>query len=119
MYQIKEIELQHGEYTRKRLIIEFNDNRKAILGEFLMTDAIMFKGELAKEVKEVVEHRRGAVQGSGNRTSWLINEQQAVIEDLFASMEQNIPSYSTCVIETTKLYNIMLAWFQAQENFQE
>src|SRR5690625_2433719 len=119
MYQIKEVTLQHGKHTRRRLVIEFDESKYAILSEFLMSDAPMLQRELMKEVKEVLECQRKAVKGSGNRTSWSINEEQAVIEDLFTYMDQNIPSYPTCIIETSKLYDIMFEWFQAQDNFKK
>lgn len=118
MYQIKEVTLQHGKHTRSRLIIEFDEPKYAILSEFLMTDAPMLQRELMKEVKEVLERQRKVVKGSGNRTSWNISEQQAVIEDLFTYMNQTIPSYPTSRIETSKLYDIMFEWFQAQDNFK-
>lgn len=118
MYQIKEVTLQHGKHTRSRLIIEFDEPKYAILSEFLMTDAPMLQRELMKEVKEVLERQRKVVKGSGNRTSWNISEQQAVIEDLFTYMDQATPSYPTCTIETSKLYDIMFEWFQAQDNFK-
>lgn len=119
MYQIKEITLHHGKQTRKRLIIEFNNQENAILGEFLMTDAPMFHGELLNEVKAVLKDEREIVNGSGNRTSWNIDKQKAVIDDLFAEMEENFTSYPSTIIETTKLYDIMTVWFQARKDFQE
>ena len=119
MYQIKEVTLRHGKHIRNHLIIEFNDSKYAILSEFLMTDAPMFQRELMQEVKEVLEGQREVVKGSGNRTSWNISIQHAVIEDLFLYMDQNIPSYPTCMIETSTLYDIMFEWFQAQDNFKK
>lgn len=119
MYQIKEITLQHGKYKRQRLIVEFSDKTNKILEEFLMTDAPMLHKEILKEVDAVLKGEMKMVTGSGNRTSWTINQKQAVIEDLFAEMGANLPTYPNVTIETKKLYDIMRIWFQARKDFHK
>lgn len=119
MYEIKVKTLHHKGRRRKRLVIEFTDKKKEILQEFLMTDALLLDGELIQEVEALLRGDRMLVSGSGNRTSWHIDKECAVIDDLFADMGIDLPLFTSTAIETTKLYDIMIAWLQAQEDFSK
>lgn len=110
MYKIKEVTLKQGEYQRKRLVIEFENPEQAILGELLMTDAPLLSWKLLREINSVLSGELSEVKGSGNRTSWIINAEKSIIEDLHAHLADDIPSMKTCVIETRKLYDLLKMW---------
>ena len=118
MYQIREVVLRRGMHEKKRLVIEFKEREQAILGEFLMVDAPMLGGEILQELEAVILGKQTLVIGSGNRCSWNIDAHEAVIEDLFADMDDEIPSMPTCTIETKKLYELIDMWLIKRREFE-
>ncbi len=118
MYQIREVVLYRGEDKRKRLVIEFVEPDQAILGEFLMTDAPMFAGGILQEIDAVILGERAKMIGSGNRCGWEIDADQAVINDLFADMGDDVPSMPTCTIETKKLAELVDIWLTKRKEYE-
>lgn len=117
MYELKEVVLRRGENTKKRLVIEFTERDQAILGEFLMTDAPLLSGKILHHLEGVLCGERDMVSGSGNRCSWKMDAQTAVIDDLFADMAEDIPTLPSCTIETKELYELIDMWFNALKRF--
>ncbi len=118
MYQIREVVLHRGSHEKKRLVIEFMEREQAILGEFLMVDAPMLAGEILQELEAVMSDKQKSVVGSGNRCSWNIDACEAVIDDLFADIGDDIPSMPTCTIETKKLYELIDMWLTKLREFE-
>jgi len=118
MYQIREVVLCRGEDKKKRLVIEFTAPDQAILGEFLMADAPMFAGGILQEIDAVILGEREKMIGSGNRCGWEIDADQAVINDLFADMGDDVPSMPTCTIETKKLAELVDIWLTKRKEYE-
>lgn len=119
VYKIKEVILNHGKYQRKRLVIEFERLENAVLGEFLMTDAPLLSWSILQEMKDVLFGEIEVVQGSGNRTSWIIEKEITIISDLFSDMEEDIPVMESCTIETKKLYELTEMWQEKTQQFNK
>lgn len=119
MYKIKEVILNHGKHQRKRLVIEFERPENAVLGEFLMTDAPLLSWSILQEMKDVLFGEIEVMQGSGNRTSWVIEKEITTISDLFSDMEEDIPVMESCTIETRKLYELVKMWHEKTKQFDE
>ena len=119
MFEIKEVMLNQGKHQRKRLVIEFELPEQAVLGEILMTDAPLLSWNILQEMNDVLCGEKEVVQGSGNRTSWVIQKEITTISDLFSDMDEDIPVMETCTIETKILYDLVKMWQSKTQQFNE
>ncbi len=110
MYQIREVELRNGSQYKKRLVIEFNDSKMQIVGEFLMADAPIIGGQILKEIDNVLEGKQDFIESSGNRTHLIVGPEYTKIEDLFDFVEE-VSEYPTFNIKTKMLRELIIMWF--------
>lgn len=114
MYHFRTVTLKNGAHERKRLVIEFTDPNRAIIGEFLMSDSLLLNKAIYHDVLAVINGEKAQVTTSGNRCHLDINPKQTVITDLY----DDIDTYPTCEIETHELKQLMDMWFNKLEEFK-
>src|SRR5690625_393537 len=118
MYHFKEVVLKNKGIQKKRLVIVFDDDDKAMISEFLMSDALMFESELITDVEAVLNGRKSPFTSSGNRCTITVGQRVTTIEDLFADMYDNVPSYEPITIETELLLHTMKDWIEKLTAFE-
>lgn len=117
MYEIREIELKNGDYTKKRLVIMFKDVGYEIVGTFLMSDAPMFQFELIEDIGAVLAGKRESFTQAGNRCHITVGVGETVIEDLFAEDAPDV-SMETATVNTRKLLEWMKMWRKELQSFK-
>ena len=90
MYQIREVTLKNGPKERNVLVIDFDDPKMKIVGEFLMADASMLQGKIIQEIDFVLNSEDQTITSNGNRCSLKIGSDTTIISDLFN------PAFRTC-----------------------
>ena len=111
MYQVKEIRLTNGGRERKRLVIEFCDPDKQIVGEFLMSDAPMLNGIILQEIDQVLNGKKRMITSSGNRCFITVKSDVTMIEDLLTAME-GVEAYPPYTLDTKELRELIVMWFE-------
>ncbi|HEY4599985.1 MAG TPA: hypothetical protein VIG73_01630 [Cerasibacillus sp.] len=118
MCHFRTVTLKNGAHERKRLVIEFTDPNRAIIGEFLMSDSQFVNKAIYRDVLAVLNGEKAHVTTSGNRCHLDIKPKQTVITDLYADMFADVDTYPTCEIETHELKQLMDMWFKKLEEFK-
>ncbi len=111
MYQIKEVVLKNGEFTKKRSVITFDDPDMQIVGEFLMADAPMVGADILQQINTVLAGDRTTVESIGNRCAATIEKETTIITDLFEGME-GVQVYAPYKINTLELRDLIEMWLR-------
>src|SRR5690625_604354 len=118
MYEIKEITLENKKQQKlKRLVIEFEDPKMAIVGEFLMADAPLLRGEVLQTFEQVLTGENAFAKSSGNRCTLMIRPDTTTIKDLFEEME-GVDFYPKYEMETKKLRDLTAMWLHRLGKFE-
>lgn len=118
MYQFREITLKNGPIERKTLVIDFDDSKMKIVGEFLMADAPLLRGQILEEIDQVLAGEKQRITLSGNRCALKITATTTIISDLFEEM-YDIDVYPSYEIDTKKLRQFIVMWLQKLEEFHQ
>jgi|SRR5690625_6159994 len=119
MYELKTVTV-HGKGKQQKkdvLVAEVSDERFAIIGAFLMTDAPLMNYAVLKRIDAVLTGEETESTFSGNRCSVTIKPDVSELEDLFAGMGDDVPAYETCEIETERVKDVILKWKKDKEAF--
>lgn len=119
MYQIREVILKNEHVKRKRLIIEFDDPARAIVGEFLMADASLLNFSVLDDLNKVLSEKCNYIESSGHRCSLEIRSDQTLIEDLFEDMFDNFETLSPYEIDTKELRDLVVIWKEKIEELKK
>lgn len=119
MYQIREVVLKNEQVKRKRLIIEFDDPAKAIVGEFLMADASLLNFSVLDDLNKVLTGKHNYIESSGHRCSLEIRSDQTLIEDLFEDMYENFETLPAYEIDTKELRDLVVSWKEKIEELKK
>lgn len=117
MYEIKEIILKNGPLERKRLVIEFSDTNKQIVGEFLMTDVNLVDRKIVQDIENVLSGKIKEVEFSGNRCYVKVKPDITYLEDLYEEVEGMI-SYAPYEINTSELLEMIDIWLDRLDALQ-
>src|SRR5699024_5753273 len=107
MYQIREVILQNKHMERKRLIIEFADPAKAIVGEFLMRDASLLNFSILEDLNKVISKESNYIESSGNRCVLKITPNTTYIEDLYEGLFADFDTLPSYEIDTKELRDLV------------
>ncbi|HLQ97495.1 MAG TPA: hypothetical protein VK135_02270 [Candidatus Dormibacteraeota bacterium] len=118
MYQIREVTLKNGPTERNVLVIDFDDPKMKIVGEFLMADASMLQGKIIQEIDFVLNSENQTITSNGNRCSLKIGADTTIISDLFNGMD-GVDVYPSCEIETMKFRDLIVMWLTELKNFRQ
>lgn len=119
MYQIREITLSNEQMEKKSLIIEFDDSRMNIVGEFLMTDASLVNFSVLDNIEKVLSGELSQSESSGNRCFLAINKEKTVLSDLFEGMFDGFDTLPSREIETKLLRDLIIMWKDKLASFRE
>lgn len=119
MYRFKEITLKNGPNEKKVLVIDFEDPKMAIVGEFLMTDAPLLNYSILKDIEHVRSGASNYEESSGNRCALFIRKDTTQIEDLFAGIIDEEDVFSSYEIGTEELSDLVHMWREKKATFQE
>lgn len=119
MYHIREVILKSEQAERKRLIIEFDDPNRAIVGEFLMTDASLLNFSVLDELNKVLFGERDYIESSGNRCSLEIRSNQTLIEDLLAGLFTDFDTFPAYEMDTKELRDLVVMWKKESEELKK
>lgn len=118
MYQIKEVILHNKSIERKVLIIEFEDPRLNIVGEFLMTDASLVDYSVVDEIAAVLAGQKDYAESGGNRCLLEIKADYTIISDLLEGMFDGFDTFESYQMETKQLLDLIIIWKKALKKFQ-
>lgn len=116
MYDIKEIILTNNSIKKKRPIITFHDEKQAIVGEFLMTDAPLLRDDVLNVLQSVLNNEQIKANISGNRTHLHIMKNKTTITDLFDAID-GFSLYEQYTIETDSLYDLTKMWLERLKDY--
>lgn len=117
MYHIKEMTFKNEPTERKALVIEFDDSRMDIVGEFLMTDASLVNYSVLEEIEKVLSGRIDHVESSGNRCFLDIKKDKTLMNDLFEGMFDGFDTFLPYEIDTIVLRDLIVMWREKQDTF--
>jgi|SRR5690625_421722 len=115
MYEIREVIVKNGDFERSIWVINFEDSKYDIVGEFLMTDAPMMSYRILEDLKDVLTGKREEATVNGNRCSLRINKECTYIEDLFDGLFEDFDTYSPAHIGTKELRDLIYMWKETTE----
>lgn len=115
MYELKEVTLRNKNIEKKRLVIKFEDEKYAILAEFLMSDAMLLSEELTLAFKQVNNEEKIIL--TGNRCAVEIESTQTKIVDLFAEYDSG--AYQPLNISTNEFENYISIWHEELNKFNK
>lgn len=110
MYHFREMKLKSSSIEKKVLVIEFTDPKKAIVAEFLMTDASLISYEVLDIIEDVLSGTSNYKTFSGNRCSLEINKDTTQIEDLLTDVFEGFDTYPAYEINTIRLKELIIVW---------
>jgi len=109
-YKIREVELKNKEISRTRTVIEFEDESKAIVAEFLMADAALLNWQIIKDVEAILAGEKEEIQSVANRTKITIRKSETIIEDSF----DDEYALETVCLQTKDFQALLKEWFHLQ-----
>lgn len=118
-YKIKEVELSRGEHVHKRLLIEFEDKRYAILTELLMVDAPLLNWRILDELDAVLHDEKSTAQFTGNRTKVELTKETTTIDDLLSDLMDEAVQLKSLSLKTTELHDLVLNWYEKVQKFKQ
>lgn len=110
MYDIREVIVKNGPHERSVWVIDFDDPKMDIIGEFLMTDAPMMSYRVLDDLNDVLSGEKTEATFSGNRCSVNIHRKRTVIEDLFVGLFHEFDTFASCEIDTNELKDLIIMW---------
>lgn len=116
MYKFKEVTLKNGPKEKKVLVIHFDDAEMEIVGEFLMADARLLRGQVLQKMELVLAGEKDVMESSGNRCSLTIKADVTKITDLFEGMD-GVDWYPSYEINTRKLRELIVMWLEKLDAF--
>lgn len=116
-YEIKVIELQNKNETRKRLVIEFNNEKYALLAEYLMIDAPLLNWRILSELEKVLGNKQSKIQLTGNRTTISMTKDHTTIRDALADMMGDTSKLESILMKTDKFKQILVQWYEKYTEF--
>lgn len=119
MYHMREVTFKNEPTERKALIIEFDDPKMGIVGEFLMTDSSLVNYGVLDELEEVLAGEHDYIESSGNRCSLEIKQDKTLIADLFEGMFDGFDTFPAYEIETKALRDLIVMWKGSVEAFND
>lgn len=119
MYQLREVTLTNNSRERKVLVIEFTDPQKAIIAEFLMSDAHLLQGKVVRDIDTVLSGKRDYLKSTGNRCALEITRETTQITDLFANINEDFTALDSYNISTSKLRGLIVMWLAELAKFKE
>lgn len=119
MYQIREVTLTNELHEKKRLVIECDDPKMAIVGEFLMADSQLIGSVVLKEIEKILADEVDHIESNGNRCSLEIRKDKTLISDLFEGMFDGFDTYPSCEINTKELKGLILMWHEKLAQFNK
>lgn len=118
MYHIRPVVLKNGPIERTRLVIDFDDPNMKIVGEFLMADAPLLRGQILQDIHQVLTGNKSVVTSNGNRCALTIRPHATVITDLFEGMD-GVQAYPPYEIDTNTLRELIVMWFQELDTIHQ
>lgn len=118
IYHLKEITLRNGPKEKQVLVIEFTKKEKAIVAEFLMTDASMLNYEVLNIINEVLSGKSKQKSFSGNRCYLEIKQHKTYIEDLYEGMYEGFKTLPAYEIKTKRLKDLIIRWKKAVKKYR-
>lgn len=118
MYHIREITLKNNTLQKKRLIIEFDEQEKMIVAEFLMSDATLLNNAILKEIDEVLSGEQKKIESSFNRCSLEITKKITTFNDLFEDI-LGLDALIEYKMSTIELRNLIKKWFYEIDAFNK
>lgn len=119
MYQFREVVLRNKTIEKKVLVIEFDEADKAIVAEFLMTDASMLKYSVLKTINHVLSGVSEYEKTSGNRYGLVIKRDKTQIEDLFEGLFDDFDTYPSYRVDTAELRDLIIMWRDKLNVFEQ
>lgn len=117
MYRIREVVLKHNKHIKKRLVIEFDDPDKALVGEFLMVDAPLDEWAVLDGIDKVLKGEVPEIELSGNRSKIVMTPDKTYVHDLFLS-KGDVPKFPSCELDTEILRELILMWKKEKEKYR-
>lgn len=118
MYRIREIILKNGSVERKDLVIQFDDPKMDIVGEFLMADARLLQAAILDDIDRVLAGGKDFIASSGNRCKLEINAVTTWMYDLFEDLD-DVNTFSPYEIDTRELRRLVIMWLDKLEVFKK
>lgn len=118
MYQLRTVTLKNGPIEKDILVIDFDNPKMNIVGEFLMADARLLGGKILQEIDEVLLGNIPELASNGNRCSLIIGPKTTSLSDLFSDID-GVDAYPTYEMETKKLRELIVMWFDEISKFEQ
>lgn len=115
MYEIREVLVRNGEHERSILVINFQDAKYDIVGEYLMTDAPMMNYRILEDIDQVLSGEKDELIINGNRCSLQIQGEKTYIEDLFDGLFEDFDTYDSLSLPTEELRELISMWREKTE----
>ena len=97
------LELKNGEHTRKKILIDFEDERYELLSQFIEEEGAQFSREIMDLLDAVLEGRESSAVFRGNLLAAYLTPTQAVICS-------GTPSDGVCAVPAEELRELLLEW---------
>lgn len=119
MYEFKEVTLQNGPHEKKVLVIEFDEPKMGIIGEFLMADASLLDYQILDVINDVLSRRSDYELSTGNRCSLEIKQDKTSVSDLLAGMYDGFDGFQEIDIDTRELQALIMMWRDKLSEFNQ
>ncbi len=99
--------------SKKRLLIDFEDEKYEILSIFLESDVIPFEEWVKERFSKVLSGESQYEEVNGNVCGAEINSQTTKINDNLAYDGEGV----SCIVDTKELYEIIVEWCEKVKEF--
>lgn|SRR5699024_4721905 len=108
-YQITERLLKNDTMTKKIPVLEFENERDAILSEFIMADGMLLMEQILADMAILERGERQVIKASGNRCGIVMEAEQVLIYDLFEDLP-GVNALPSVKLEPEQLKSLLLMW---------
>ena len=115
MYHFREVVFKNEPTERKALVIEFDDPKMGIVGEFLMTDSSLLNYSVLDDLDKVLSGERDYIESSGNRCALEIKKDKTLMTDLFEGLFDGFDTFPMYEINTQELKDLIVMWKEKVE----
>ncbi len=105
-HRYRVLELKNGEHTRRKVLIDFEEERYELLSRFIEEEGAQFSEEIKDLLDAVLEDREPSAVFRGNLLSAYLTGTQTVICT-------ETPEEGVCAVPTAELKELLAEW-QAQ-----
>lgn len=117
MYQYREVKLGNRKQEKGILVIDFDDPKMNVVGEFLMADGALLGETILTEMNAILQNEKTDVKISGNRCGLHIMKDETVINDMLENLYDDGTGLPEHTIETTVLKDILIEWLQVRNEY--